>query len=51
MRGFKSHHAASCFCREHGELRDLLRPRHRHNQTTLSLRQGHPIALDMMTAA
>ena len=32
MRGFKSHVAAHRFCREHGELRDLLRPRHRHNQ-------------------
>ena len=32
MRGFKSHDAASCFCREHGEFRDLLRPRRRHNQ-------------------
>ncbi|MGI4799157.1 MAG: IS6 family transposase [Janthinobacterium lividum] len=27
MRGFKSHDAASRFCREHGELRNLLRPR------------------------
>ncbi len=32
MRGFKSHNAAGRFCREHGELRDLLRPRRRHNQ-------------------
>ncbi len=32
MRGFKSHEAAQRFCREHGELRDLLRPRRRHNQ-------------------
>jgi putative transposase len=32
MRGFKSHDAAECFCREHGELRNLLRPRRRHNQ-------------------
>ncbi len=32
MRGFKSHDAAQRFCREHGELRDLLRPRRRHNQ-------------------
>jgi putative transposase len=31
MRGFKSQDAASCFCREHGELRDLLRPRRYHN--------------------
>ena len=32
MHGFKSHDAASRFCREHGELRDLPRPRHRHDQ-------------------
>ena len=32
MRGFKSHVAAHRFCREHGELRNLLRPRRRHNQ-------------------
>ena len=32
MRGFKSHQAAGRFCREHGELRNLLCPRHRHNQ-------------------
>ncbi len=32
MRGLKDHGAASRFCREHGELRDLLRPRRRHNQ-------------------
>jgi putative transposase len=32
MRGFKSPDAASRFCREHGELRNLLRPRRRHNQ-------------------
>ena len=31
MRGFKSQEAAGRFCREHGELRDLLRPRRRHN--------------------
>ena len=47
MRGFKSHHAASRFCREHGELRDLLRCRRRHNQALsaspppLSLCQGN----------
>ena len=40
MRGFKSHDTARRFCREHGELRDLLRPRHRHNQTvSASLRR------------
>jgi putative transposase len=33
MRGFKNHDAAGRFCREHGELRNLLRPCHRHNQT------------------
>jgi putative transposase len=27
MRGFKNHAAAGHSCREHGELRDLLRPR------------------------
>jgi putative transposase len=32
MRGFKSSDAASRFSREHGELRNLLRPRRRHNQ-------------------
>ena len=40
MRGFKSHDAADRFCREHGELRDLLRPRRRHNQpVSASLRR------------
>jgi putative transposase len=32
MRCFKSHDAAARFCREHGELRNLLRPSRRHNQ-------------------
>ena len=32
MRGFKSDPSAERFCREHGELRDLLRCRRRHNQ-------------------
>ncbi len=32
MRGFKFDQTAACFCREHGELRDLLRCRRRHNQ-------------------
>ena len=32
MRGFKSHDAAARFCRAHGELRNLLCPRRRHNQ-------------------
>jgi transposase-like protein len=57
MRGFKNHDAASRFCREHGELRDLLRPRRRHNQTvSASLRRSRfakatRIALDIMAAA
>lgn len=57
MRGFKSHDAAARFCREHGELRDLLRPRRRHNQIVpASLRRSRfakaaQIALDIMTAA
>ena len=34
-------YAASRFCREHGELRDLLRPRRRHNQiVSASLRRS-----------
>ncbi len=32
MRGFKSFASAGRFCRGHDELRDLLRPRNRHNQ-------------------
>jgi hypothetical protein len=32
MRGFESHGAAGGFCREHGELRNLLRPRGCHNE-------------------
>ena len=57
MRGFKDHDAASRFCREHGELRDLLRPRPRHNQTvSASLRRSGfakatRTALHIMTAA
>ena len=57
MRGFKSHEAAGRFCREHGELRDLLRPGRRHNQIVLaSLRrfhfaQGARAALDIMQNA
>ena len=57
MRGFKSHDAADRFCREHGELRDLLRPRRRHNQpVSASLRRSRfakatRIALNIMTAA
>ena len=57
MRGFKSHDAAGRFCRKHGELRDLLRPRRRHNQpVSASLRrsrfaQATRIAPNIMTAA
>jgi len=57
MRGFKSHDAADRFCREHGELRDLLRPRRRHNQAvSASLRRSRfakvtRIALDIMQNA
>ncbi len=57
MRGFKSHAAASRFCREHGELRDLLRPRRQHNQSvSASLRRhrfarGARIALGIMQNA
>ena len=57
MRGFKSHDAADRFCREHGELRDLLRPRCRHNQTvSASLRRfrfarGARVALGIMQNA
>ncbi|NPD66763.1 IS6 family transposase (plasmid) [Lichenicola cladoniae] len=40
MRGFKNHDAAHRLCREHGELRNLLRPRRRHNQiVSASLRR------------
>jgi len=57
MRGFKSQDTASRFCRGHGELRDLLRLRRRHNQTVpASLRRyrfakGARVALDIMQNA
>ena len=57
MRGFKNHDAAERFCREHGELRNLLRPRHRHNQiVSASLRRARfakatYIALNIMQNA
>ena len=57
MRGFKNHGAASRFCREHGELRDLLRPRRCHNQiVSASLRRSRfikatRIALNIMQNA
>ena len=57
MRGFKSHDAAHRFCREHGELRDLLRPRRRHNQVVpaslrrLRFARGARVALGIMQNA
>jgi len=57
MRGFKGHDAANRFCREHGELRDLLRPRRRHNQTVsaplrrLRFARGARLALGIMQNA
>jgi putative transposase len=56
MRGFKSDPSAALFCREHGELRDLLRCRRRHNQTVPATRRSRftkaaRIALGIMQAA
>ncbi len=57
MRGFKNHDAAHRFRREHGELRDPLRPRRRHNQiVSASLRRfrfarGAQVALGIMQNA
>jgi putative transposase len=57
MRGFKSREAAEGFFRGHGELRDLLRLRCRHNQTvSASLRRlrftkGAQFALNIMQDA
>jgi transposase-like protein len=57
MRGFKACDTAERFCREHDELRDLLRPRRRHNQKiSASSRRsrfctGARIALDIMQNA
>jgi hypothetical protein len=57
MRGFKSHDAAARFCREHGELRNLLRPSRCHNQIVpASLRRSRfakaaQIALSIMQTA
>jgi putative transposase len=57
MRRFKSHDAAERFCREHGELRNLLRPRRHHNQiVSASLRRARfakatCIALNIMQNA
>jgi putative transposase len=57
MRGFKSDPSAARFCREHGELRDLLRCRHRHSQPVSALTRrsrftkAARIALDILQAA
>jgi transposase-like protein len=57
MRGFQSHDAADRFCREHGELRNLLRPRRRHNQIVSAssrrsrFSKGARIALNIMQNA
>jgi putative transposase len=57
MRGFKSAAPAERFCREHGELRDLLRCRRRHNQPVPATTQrsrfkkAAHIALGIMQAA
>jgi putative transposase len=57
MRGFKDHDAADCFCREHDELRDLLRARSRHNQHVPASRRrsrflrNAGIALDVLRTA
>ena len=57
MRGFESQDGAQRFCGEHGELRDLLRPRRRHNQAVpASLRRfrfarGARVALGIMQNA
>ena len=57
MRGFKDHEAASRFCGEHGELRNLLRPRRRHNQVVSAylrrsgFSKGARIALNIMQNA
>jgi transposase-like protein len=57
MRGFQSHDAAARFCREHGELRDLLRSRRHHNQTISAssrrsrFSKGARIALNIMQNA
>jgi hypothetical protein len=53
----ENHDAAERFCREHGELRNLLRPRRRHNQiVSASLRRARfakatSIALNIMQNA
>ncbi len=57
MRGFKDHDAADRFCREHDELRDLLRARSRHDQHVPASRRRSRflrkagIALDILRTA
>ena len=57
MRGFESHEAANRFCREHGELRNLLRLRHRRNGSSRppsvapASPKGAEIALTIMQSA
>ena len=57
MRDFNSHDAAHRFCREHGELGNLLRSRRRHNQpvsaSLLRFRfaRGAQVALGIMQNA
>jgi transposase-like protein len=57
MRGFKSDSSAALFSREHGELRDLLRCRRRHNQSLPAVTRrsrftkAARIALGIMQAA
>ena len=57
MRGFKSRSGRWSLCREHGELRNLLRCRRRHNQTVSAtarrsrFNKAAQIALGIMQAA
>jgi putative transposase len=57
MRGFKNYDAAHRFCREHDELRNLLRARCRHNQSVSAHRRrkrflvNARVALRIMEAA
>ena len=52
--GFKDHDAANCFCMEHDELRNLLRPSRRHKQIVSAashrarFAEGARIALNIM---
>jgi hypothetical protein len=57
MRGFKSPDAAARFCREHGELCNLLRARRRHHPIVPAsprrsrFAKAAQIALDIMRLA